>query len=70
VQWPRGILDVRGAGVRTGDAGLAAGRDLYYPLVTVAASVLLLGRLQNAVRIVAGVALTVAGVGLLLAGAV
>jgi len=40
-----------------------------YPLVTVAASALLLGRLQNAVQIVAGVVLTVAGVGLLLAGA-
>ena len=40
-----------------------------YPLVTVVASALLLGRIQDVSKIAAGVALTVAGVGLLLAGA-
>jgi drug/metabolite transporter (DMT)-like permease len=57
------------AALARGPVALVSPLVATYPLVTVAASALLLGRLQNAVQIVAGVVLTVAGVGLLLAGA-
>ena len=39
-----------------------------YPLMTVAGSMLILGRIEGALRVAVGVALTVAGVALLLAG--
>ena len=51
------------------------GRDVYrtviflsYPLMTVGLSALMLGKVENAARLAAGTALTVAGVVLLLAG--
>lgn len=56
------------AALANGPVALVSPLVATYPLATIALGALILGRIDGGVRLVSGVALTVAGVGLLLAG--